>query len=488
MVLLLSVTLYCNSLLSQVQIGQDIDGESAGDQSGISVSISSNGNRVAIGSRLNDGNGSDSGQTRIFEYSGGNWSQIGNDINGEAAGDECGQSVVISSNGTRVAVGAPNNNGNGNNSGHVRVYDFINGNWSQVGGDIDGETMGDRSGWSISLSEDGNRIAVGAIYNDANGNDSGHVRVYDYINGNWTQLGGDIDGEDPDDYFGWSVSLSYNGNRLAVGAPKNDGGGGNSGSVKIFEMMGGNWVQIGANIDGSAAFDECGTSVSLSSSGERVAVGAPLNNNSNGADAGQVRVFEFINNSWTQVGSNINGEALSDHSGNAVSLSHDGSLVAIGAPGNGNAGGGDAGQVRIYEFNGNSWNQLGNDIDGEGSIDLSGTSVSLTADGTKVAIGAPFNNGNGTESGHVRVYGSFDLGITSFDANAVKVFPIPTRNKFKISGIIYDEIRLSDVMGRTQFQSSKYLPEVDISKIPIGVYFLELRLKGQRITKKILKE
>ena len=52
------------------------------------------------------------------------------------------------------------------------------------------------SGWSVAMSNDGTRIAIGAPYNDGNGDDnSGHVRVYDYSNVSWIQVGSDIDGE-----------------------------------------------------------------------------------------------------------------------------------------------------------------------------------------------------------------------------------------------------------------------------------------------------
>ena len=56
----------------------------------------------------------------------------------------------------------------------------------------------------------------------------------------------------------------------------------------------------------------------------------------------------------------------------------------------------DAGHVRIYENNNGTWTQIGSDIDGEGSSDYSGWSVSLSADGSVVAIGAPTNDGGGT--------------------------------------------------------------------------------------------
>ena len=66
------------------------------------------------------------------------------------------------------------------NSGHVRVYEYSGGSWSQLGADIDGEAAGDSSGYSVSLSSDGTIVAIGATGNDGNGSNSGHVRVYEY--------------------------------------------------------------------------------------------------------------------------------------------------------------------------------------------------------------------------------------------------------------------------------------------------------------------
>ncbi|NDE58837.1 MAG: hypothetical protein EB010_05360, partial [Acidimicrobiia bacterium] len=72
--------------------------------------------------------------------------QVGNDIDGEAAGDQSGSSVAMSANGTRIAIGATYNNGTGSNAGHVRIYDWIGTTWTQVGADINGEAAGDQSG------------------------------------------------------------------------------------------------------------------------------------------------------------------------------------------------------------------------------------------------------------------------------------------------------------------------------------------------------
>jgi hypothetical protein len=77
---------------------------------------------------------------------------------------------------------------------------------TQIGSDIDGEVGIDQSGHSISLSSDGNILVIGAPFNDGNGKDSGHVRVYRNNNGSWEQIGTDINGEAVGDGSGWSVS------------------------------------------------------------------------------------------------------------------------------------------------------------------------------------------------------------------------------------------------------------------------------------------
>ena len=113
-------------------------------------------------------------------------------------------------------------------------------------------------------------------------------------------------------------------------------------------------------------------------------------------------------NSWVQLGSDIDGEATGDQAA-MVSLSANGKIVAVGS--GVNAGGGvQRGHCRIYEFNESTiaWDQKGSDIDGEANGDISGNPVTLSADGNTVGIGARFNDGiNGgsyTNDGHVRIY------------------------------------------------------------------------------------
>jgi len=408
------VTLHLTIPGSWTQAGSSIDGEAAGDRSGYSVSLSSDGSTVAIGAKNNNGNGTWAGHVRIYKNISGTWTQVGADIDGEAANDQSGRSVSLSSDGSTVAIGALFNDGNGTNAGHVRIYKNISGTWTQQGADIDGEAANDFSGISVSLSSDGSTVAIGAQYNDGNGSNAGHVRIYKNTSGNWTQVGADIDGEAANDWSGYSVSLSSDGSTVAIGAEGNDGNGSDAGHVRIYKNISGTWTQVGADIDGEALDDYSGRSVSLSSDGSTVAIGA-THNDGNGSYSGHVRIYKNISGTWTQQGADIDGEAANDFSGISVSLSSDGSTVAIGADGN-DGNGSSSGHVRIYKNVSGSWTQQGSDIDGEAALDYSGRSVSLSSDGSTVAIGATGNDGNGSGSGHVRV---FNICLPTFSSDTI---------------------------------------------------------------------
>jgi hypothetical protein len=412
------------------QVGPDIDGEAADDRSGFSVAMSSNGNIVAVGAYKNGGRGAESGHVRVFEHNGTAWSQLGHDIDGEAAGDNSGVSVAMSSDGKRVAVGAHQNDDGGPNSGHVRVYEYdeTNSTWTQMGGDIDGENSYDLSGLSVAMSLDGSIVAVGAINNEgSSGSDAyqGHVRVrrYDASTSNWVQLGNDIDGKNAGDMSGESIAMSLDGLIVAVGASFNNVNGGASGHVRVFEYDSttSTWSQLGHDIGGESAGDFSGFSVAMSSDGKRIAVGAHRNGD-NGLNSGHVRVYEYGSTmeTWFQLGYDIDGENAGDESGYSVAMSSDGSRVVVGAHVN-DGSGSNSGHVRVYEYDSPTitWNQMGLDIDGEAAEDRSGHSVAMSSDGMTVAVGAPLNNGNGDDSGHVRVYTLKEVFSVSGDDNGL---------------------------------------------------------------------
>ena len=106
--------------------------------------------------------------------------------------DYFGHSVSLSSDGSIVAIGAYEYNGTGyDGKGYVKVYKYNDTSWTKLGQDIDGEATGDRNGWSVSLSSDGSIVAIETIQNNGNGGNSGQVRVYQYSDAsdNWTKLG-----------------------------------------------------------------------------------------------------------------------------------------------------------------------------------------------------------------------------------------------------------------------------------------------------------
>jgi len=207
----------------------------------------------------------------------------------------------------------------------------------------------------------------------------------------WIQQDASIDGSATTELSGWSVAMSGDGTSVVVGSPyKGRDGNIHVGQVRVFTWDGIAWTQQGGNINGQAATDIAGWSVALSADGTSVAVGAPRSEPGGRRDAGQVRVFTWNGSAWTQQGADIDGEAGGDQSGFSVAMSATGTTVA--------------GQVRIFTWNGSAWTQQGADINGQAALDQSGYSVAISADGASVAIGAPVNTNAAVNAGQVRIF------------------------------------------------------------------------------------
>jgi len=269
------------------QVGQNINGKVIDERAGAYVSLSSNGRRIVIGS---PGNDYDTGVVRVYDYKGLGWVQIGSDIIGVREFDNFGACVSINNGGGIIAAGAfyhdTSSDGSDNYAGEVRLFEFKCNNWVQLGLSIDGKDAGDSSGMTLSLSEDGLRVAIGSPDGSDTYSRQGHVRVFEYTDESWSQLGGEINGEAPGDGIaGLSVSLSGNGCIVAIGAPYNrastvDPDNLNAtfsqqplfGHVRLFEYNGHGWVQLGSDLDGNAVTGRYGQSVSISKDGRKVAI------------------------------------------------------------------------------------------------------------------------------------------------------------------------------------------------------------------------
>jgi len=414
----------CGLQLDWDQIGDDIDGEATIDASGRAISYNNSGDIVAIGARWNDGAGIDAGHVRVYQYNGSSWSQLGQDIDGEHANDFSGHSLAINGAGNRVAIGAYGNDDNGTNAGHVRVYEYNGSAWIQLGQDIDGELANDFKGFKVDINEMGDKIVVGSYGNDDNGTNAGKTQVYHFDGVAWNQVGSNIYGSNLNDVSSKALQINDAGNIIAIGSPANADNGTNSGQVRVFEFSNSDWIQMGQNLNGESNGDFSGAAISLNDLGNIIAIGAKRNDG-NGSNAGHVRVFQYSANSWIQIGQDIDGESVGDESGYSLSLNGLGNRIAIGSYLNsGNAT--ESGHARVFYFDTNAWNQIGNDVDGEFTNDWSGRSVALNNIGDKLAIGADLNDGNGVHSGHVRVFsyntfcleGCTDMAATNYDSTA----------------------------------------------------------------------
>ncbi len=483
--LVLLILINVGNAQSYLQKGNDIDGEVSDDWLGHSLCMPDK-ETIAIGAPQNGGNGVLSGQVRIYRWNGSSWMQKGIDIDGEAVDDRSGTSVSMPDSNT-VSIGALQNDGNGFGSGHVRIYKWEGSAWMQKGIDIDGEAAEDHA-YVVSMP-DSNTIAIGAPRNNGSGTGSGHVRIY-YWNGSvWVQKGIDIDGEAINDNSGSVVSMPDS-NTVAIGAQWNDGNGLYAGHVRIYRWNGGVWVQKGIDLDGEAIGDAFGSSISMTDS-NTVAIGA-IGNDGNGVNAGHVRVYSWNGSAWIQKGIDIDGEMVGDFSGSSVSMP-DSNTLAVGAFNNDGIGV-DAGHVRIYRWNGNVWVQKGIDIDGEASDDESGFSVSMS-DSNTIAIGAYLNDGNGGQAGQTRVYSfvsNVGVLVNSFD-NYINVYPNPTNGEISIDlGTNYNDLnviirnQLGQEILKKKYGGTNFL-QLNLPE-EIGMYFIEVKSSDKKVLVKVINE
>jgi WD40 repeat protein len=267
---------------------------------------------------------------------------------------------------------------------------------------IDGDDAEDRLGVSLSLSADGKTLAVGAPQVDAG---AGYVKVYswDDASSNFVQREDRINGDDELGLFGHAVKLSGDGAIMAVGAPRNDANGEGSGQVKVYVLDDAtlSYKELQA-LYGKSKGHALGFSLSVSSDGKLLAVAAP----GYWENSGLVTVYE-----WDEDASSKTYRELQTIYGNtndgfgrySISFSADGMTLAVGSAwGNEKLRG--TGHVKVFVLDGASseYEQIGDTFYGEG-IDQLGSSVSLSESGKILAIGAT-QRFDDEKSGAVKVF------------------------------------------------------------------------------------
>eukprot|EP00531_Pseudo-nitzschia_arenysensis_P006198 CAMPEP_0116143768 /NCGR_PEP_ID=MMETSP0329-20121206/15628_1 /TAXON_ID=697910 /ORGANISM="Pseudo-nitzschia arenysensis, Strain B593" /LENGTH=881 /DNA_ID=CAMNT_0003639113 /DNA_START=187 /DNA_END=2832 /DNA_ORIENTATION=+ len=381
---------------------------------GNAVAISGDGNRVAVGlpglDDSEDGIFRSVGSVQIFDLINGTFVSS-TEIFGVHSIAELGTNVALSDDGKRLAIGAPSYNSD--ETGYVEIYQESNitGQWT-LAANFSGDTEDGVFGDAVGFSGDGRVVAIGDKYSDDRGvNDVGAVTVYQEIDGTWSQMGTTLLGSKNQERFGWSVSLSRDGNRVAASSLS----GSEPGSVQVFDFDGTAWELAGSSLVGESTRESFGVSVELSRDGSVVAVSATDYSREGQEDGvGVVRSYKYNEDNWEPYGQPLEGEKKLDAFGSSISLSQDGNRIAIGGPENGNFCN-NCGQVKVFENSGgNLWKPIGSAL---GKTDLDngqfGYAVALSATGDRVVGAAPFTKFDGffSKVGQVLVFDTIEDDI-----------------------------------------------------------------------------
>jgi hypothetical protein len=342
------------------------DGD-ATDHFGYSVVVSSDGNTIGIGA---PGHADNQGKAYVYTRNSSEWSEVRISAKDGAPSDGFGASVAIAGNGEIMAVGA---RGKNNNQGAVYVYRLVAGNWQGAEIIASDGTPSDAFGTSVALSTDGSTLAVGAI-----GSADKHGKVYVYKGSGPARTKVMLVASDGSsgDGFGSSMALSADGSTLAVGAK---GKGKNAGKVYVFEWNGG-WEETGITPPDSTVDGYFGSAVALSADGTEMAVG------SNGAERnrGKVYLYTHLAGGWVEHKVAAYDGAANDSFGTSVALSADGGVLAIGAYGRSDG----QGKAYVYRLSADAVSESPIAETDGAAKDHFGFSLSLSSDGSEVVVGS----------------------------------------------------------------------------------------------------
>jgi hypothetical protein len=339
--------------------------------------------------------------------------------------EDFGWSVATNSDGSIMIVGCPGEDAGQTNWGAVYIYTYSNGSWDdgvRIGAPTQSGTSDQAFGYSVDMNSNGTKVVVGSRYGDEGANDAGAAYVYSYINGTWTLdtvtgvATGRIQASDraANDEFGTSVSMNGDGTRIIVGAKLEDTPVTGAGKAYIYTYSSGSWgsEKIIQALDASSGGDaNFGTSVGMNSDGTKVVVGAPTHD-TGGSDIGAAYVFIYnsSSDSWSQQEKIQASDKITvDHFGYCVSMSGDGTKIIVTSPYDDFGSLTSAGAAYIYTYNNGSWYDSGNNEQKITASDRAvstnyGWSAAINYDGTKVIVGAKYEDTGGTNHGAAYIH------------------------------------------------------------------------------------
>ncbi len=429
---------YGSLSFSQLQMGSTLVGSSAGDLFGWRVSLSADGQTLAVGASTHDNaNGEVAGEVRVYSWDGQDWVQQGAALEGSEPFAYFGTAIALSADGQRLAVGAAGatNSSGESGAGKVIVYDWDGSEWVPLGGDIEGDGTDVFFGSSVALSASGEVLAVGVPFNNANFLAmSGSAFVYAWDGTSWQQTAS-FDGENAQDLFGAELSLSDDGHVLAVGAYLHNESVNSLGAVYVYAENGGNWALQGEPLYGDS-LSYFGGSLALSGDGQTLVVGASSENE----ESGSTYVYAWDGMAWQQKGSSITGEN-GERMGKGVAINEDGSVFCTGAPFFHGYYGPNTGRAQVYAWDGSDWNQQGVDVEGMLSGNECGNAVAVSDDGSIVAVGAFHSDDGGFHSGNVRVFEICPPTTSELTITACQSYTVPSGDTaYTSSGVYTDEV------------------------------------------------
>jgi hypothetical protein len=256
---------------------------------GSSLCLSENGSNLAVGAA---GNG---GYAEVYFLNSGSWNQVGGTIL-ESQEELDVFSVALSNDGETLAVGGVPATEDGV---VAKVFRLFAGDWEELGSGIYGLTTAiGETIYLADISGDGNTIVVSNYFTtDAKANTGLDLDVRAFVwsddADDWEPLGQNMHAGFTAEKSGYFVSLSEDGRTIAMGDPgaRGLGEGAVAGHAHFFKFKDIEWIQFGPNYDGEAAGDQFGYAVALSGNGNCLVAGAPFNR-ALGEERGRVVVFK----------------------------------------------------------------------------------------------------------------------------------------------------------------------------------------------------